>query len=167
MALAARVRDRILDLPFPATNTYQIISLGANGRSPCDLLTRSEAEAVLGKLEVEPYRAIEETSFAYEKGKACAYFTKGHRAFIITPEWTDGATTFKLARGIGGLIGSQVPIENADIEGPWDKGALDGMTGSLNFLKGDSSLRADFLTSATDRTGALKLAAQAMQRLAP
>jgi hypothetical protein len=33
------------------------------------------------------------------------------------------------------------------------------------FLKGDGALRARYLTSAADRAGALKLAAQAVERL--
>ena len=163
--LAAHVRDRIPDLPFAAENTYQVLSLGGGDRNPCSLLTRAEAEAVLGPLVVDPYRAVEDTPFAYDKGKACAYFTPGHRAFIITPEWSDGASTFNIGGGIGALVGAVAPLEKAAIEGPWDKGRVDGMTGALMFLKGDRYLRVDYLTAAADRGGALKLAAQAMQRL--
>jgi hypothetical protein len=164
MELAARVRDRIPDLPFPAENTYQVISLGGD-RNPCELLTRAEAEAVLGKLVVDPYRAIEDTPKAYEKGKACAFYTPGHRALVITAEWQDGATTFNLSRGLGGLISAVAPLERASLEGPWDKGQVDGTSGALIFLKGDRYLRVDYVTSATDRDGALKLAAIAMERL--
>lgn len=164
LALAARVRDRVPDLPFAAENTYQIISLDGD-RNPCDLLTRAEAEAVLGPLVVDPYRAIEDTPRAYEKGKACAYFTSGHRTFVITPEWRDGAMTYGIGSGLGALVGAAAPLEKARFDGPWDKGRLDGMTGALMFLKGDRYLRVDYLMSATDREGALKLAAQAMQRL--
>jgi hypothetical protein len=134
-------------------------------RNPCELLTRAEAEAVLGKLVIDPYRAIENSSRPYEKGRACAYYTPGHRAFVITPEWSDGASTFKISSGMGGLIGSVIPLEKAAIEGPWDKGRVDGATGALMFLKGDRLLTVDYLMSAADRAGALKLAAQAMQRL--
>ena len=164
MELAARVRDRIPDLPFPAQNTYQVVTLGGD-RNPCDLLTRAEAEAVLGTLTVDPYRAIEYTSEAYEKGKGCAYYTKGHRAFVITAEWQDGAMTFNLSRGVGGLIGAVAPIEKGSFEGPWDKGQVDGTSGALIFLKGERFLRIDYVTSATDRDGALKLATVAMERL--
>lgn len=165
MALAALVRDHIPDLPFAAENTYQVITLGPD-RNPCDLLTRAEAEAVLGGLVVDPYRAIEDTSHAYEKGKACAYFTPGHRAFVMTVEWRDGAMTYNLGSGLGALIGAVAPLEKAALEGPWDKGRVDGTSGALMFLKGDRYLRVDYLTSATDRAGALKLAAQAAERLA-
>jgi hypothetical protein len=164
MAVAAKFRDAIPDLPFPTDNPYQVVRLGGD-RNPCDLLTRAEAEAVLGPLVVAPYRAIEDSSLVYEKGHACAFYTAGHRAFVITPEFTDGASTYKLSKGLGGLIGAVVPLEKAAIEGPWDEGRVDGTTGALMFLKGDRYLRVDYLTSSTDRAGALKLAATAMQRL--
>jgi hypothetical protein len=165
MALAARVRDAVPDLPFAAENTYQVITLGPD-RNPCDLLTRAEAEAVLGNLVVDPYRAIEDTPRAYEKGKACAYYTAGHRAFVMTAEFSDGATTYNMGAGLGSLVGAVVPLEKAALQGPWDKGRVDGTTGALIFLKGDRYLRVDYLTSSTDRAGALKLAAQAVERLA-
>lgn len=164
IALAARVRDRIPDLPFAADSTYQVITLGGD-HNPCELVTRAEAEAVLGRLVVEPYRAIENTARAYEKGKACAFYTAGHRAFVLTAEWQDGAMTFNLSRGVGGLVSAVVPFERASFDGPWDKGQVDGTSGALIFVKGDRYLRADYLNSATDRDGALKLAAIAVNRL--
>jgi hypothetical protein len=164
MALAAKVRDAIPDLPFAAENTYQVISLG--GGNPCDLLPRAEAEAVLGTLVVDPYRAIEYTPKAYEKGKACAYYTPGHRAFVVTAEWQDGAMTYNLSRGLGALIGGVVPLEKGAFQGPWDQGRVDGTSGALIFLKGEGFLRVDYLNSAADRDGALALAAKAMARLA-
>jgi hypothetical protein len=39
------------------------------------------------------------------------------------------------------------------------------MTGKLQFLKGDRLLEVHYMTSSTDRKGAVKLAAQAMQRI--
>src|SRR4030095_2389118 len=81
MAVAARLRDRIPDLPFPPESANQIPTFSRDP-NPCDLLTVREAEAVLGTLVVDPYRAIEHTSHPYERGKACAYFTPGHRALV-------------------------------------------------------------------------------------
>lgn len=54
--LAAAVH-RIPDLPFKADNPDQVIQLGGGDRNPCELLPRAEAEAVLGPLVVDPYRA--------------------------------------------------------------------------------------------------------------
>lgn len=164
MTLAARVRDRIPNLPFPADNTYQVPTFAAD-RNPCDLLTKAEAEAVLGPLVVDPYRSIEDTPHVYERGKACSYYVAGHRAFVVTPEWSDGKMLFGMSSGIGGLVGMVAPLDRAALEGPWDKGQVDGPTGALLLLKGDRLLRIDYLVSSTDRAGALKLAAQAMSRL--
>jgi hypothetical protein len=52
------------------------------------------------------------------------------------------------------------------LEGPWDRGQVNGSTGALLFLKGDRLLQVDYRISSADRAGALKLAAQAVQRLA-
>ncbi|HEX6667979.1 MAG TPA: hypothetical protein VF061_00390, partial [Gemmatimonadales bacterium] len=64
-ALAGRIRDRIPDLPFPLPPDPMLEELQRmeggepepppSGPDPCGLLTQSEAEAVLGKLVVEPY----------------------------------------------------------------------------------------------------------------
>ena len=163
--LAARVRDRIPDLPFAATNPYQVMQSGDS--DPCGLLTRAEAEAVLGPLAIDPYRASSEwPPFAHSQGHACAYYSAGHRVLALSPTWSGGAQTFDLEKGIGGLIGIVAPQENVVIKGPWDK-ASPGMTGSLLFLKGDRLLEVHYLTSRATLGDAVKLAATAMRRLSP
>lgn len=162
-ALAARVRDRVPDLPFPATNPYQIMD--REEKHPCSLLTRDEAEAVLGPLVVEPYRSSSEwPPLVHGKGHACAYFTAGHHVFVLSPTWTSGEESFNLEKGFGGLIGVVAPQENVLFKGPWDSAQV-GLTGELQFLKGDRLLAVHYLTSSTDRGGAVKLAAQAIQRM--
>jgi hypothetical protein len=165
--LAARVRDRIPDLPFPATNPYQVIQLGEHG-DPCSLLTRAEAEAVLGKLVVDPYRSSSYyPPLAHPEGHSCAYFTAGHHVFVVSPTWQDGKQDFAMEKGIGGLVGMVMPQDQVTvIKGPWDKAQISNMTGTLQFLKGDRLLEVNYVTSSTDRKGAVKLAAQAMPRLA-
>jgi hypothetical protein len=167
--LAAAVRDRVPDLPFRATNPYQIIQLGGGDKNPCSLLTRAEAEAVLGPLVVEPYRSSSEhPSLALDDGHACAYFTKGHRVFALSPTWTGGEDTFKMEKGVGGLIGQVMPQEELVVfKGAWDDALISRGTGALLLLKGDRLLEAHYLTSAATRGGAVKLAATAMRRLAP
>lgn len=164
--LAAAVRDRIPDLPFATDNPYQIIQLGSSDKSPCDLLPRAEAEAVLGPLVVEPYRSSSQhPPLALAKGHGCAYYTKGHRVFVLVPTWSDGEQTFKLEAGVGGFIGQLLPQESVIFKGPWDKAQPSRTSGALLFLKGDQLLEAHYLTSSTDRGGAVKLAASAMRRL--
>src|SRR5207253_2312364 len=84
--VAARVRDRIQDLPFPMNADYS----APESRDPCTLLTHGEAEAVLGKLIVPPYRTANGGPLAYANGKSCAYYTAGHHVLILTPHWSNG-----------------------------------------------------------------------------
>jgi len=165
--LAARVRDRVPDQPFAVTNPYQVIQLGTQG-DPCSLLTRAEAEAVLGPLSTDPYRSSSYyPPLAHGKGHACAYFTPGHHVFVISPEWNDGQQSFKMEKGIGGLVGMVLPKEEmVVIKGPWDA-AQSSMSGALQFLKGDRLLEVHYRTSRATRNEAVKLAAIAMTRLAP
>jgi len=162
-ALAVRVRDRIPDLPFPATGRDW--SLDRAEKHPCSLLTRDEAETVLGPLVVEPYRSSSEhLPLALRDGHACAYFTPGHHVFVLSPTWIDGQQSFKVAKGAGELLSVVAPRENVVFKGPWDSAQV-GMEGELLFLKGDRLLEVHYLTSSTDRRGAVKLAAQAIQRM--
>jgi len=165
-ALAEKVRERIPDLPFPVTNPYQIIQL-ADG-DPCSLLTRAEVEAVVGPLAMEPYRSSSEwPALAHGKGHACAYYSAGHRVFAVAPQWSGGAQSYKISKGIGGLIGIVAPQENVVLKGPWEQGGIDGTTGALTFLKGDRLLEVYYGTSRATLGDAVKLAATAMPRLAP
>jgi hypothetical protein len=163
--LAARVRDRIPDLPFAVTNPHQVIQRGDG--DPCSLLTRAEAEAVLGPLAVTPYRASSQwPPLAHGRGFACAYFTPGHHVFVLAPEWEGGAQSFEIEQGIGGLVAAVAGQESLVIKGPWDQANV-GMSGQLMFLKGDRLLQVHYLTSRATRGDAVRLAATAMQRLAP
>lgn len=166
-AIASAVRDRIPDLPFRSDNPYQVMQLGAGAKNPCELLPRAEAEAVLGPLVVEPYRASSQhPPLALAQGHGCAYFTKGHRVFVLVPTWTDGEQSFKVEAGLGGLMKQVLPQELVVFKGPWDQAQTSAGTGALLFLKGDRMLEVHYLTSAADRGGAVKLAAAAMRRLA-
>ncbi len=165
-ALADKVRTVVPDLPFPITNPYQVIKLGAEPQSPCSLLTRAEAEAVLGPLAVEPYRASSEwPPLVHDKGYGCSYYTAGHRVFTVVPSWRDGQEDFKIEKGLGGLMAAVMPQELIVIKGPWDQSHISGTSGALLFLKGDQLLEVHYRTSSTDMRGAVRLAAQAMKRM--
>ncbi len=166
-ALAEKFRDRIPDLPFAVDNPYQIIQLGTVG-DPCSLLTKSEVEAVLGSLSIEPYRSSSEwPALAHGKGFACAYFTPGHHVFAVSPTWSGGGESFKIEKGVGGLVSMVVPKEEMTVmKGPWDAAQM-SMNGSLQVLKGDKLLEVHYRTSHASRADAIKLAAMAMQRMAP
>ena len=177
--LAAAARDKMADRPFanpvdPMLDSIRILAGSPaepppQGPDPCALLTRAEAEAVLGPLTVPPYRSAGNSPLFDAYGDSCSYFTgKGHRALTIMPVWSQGQMTFRMAAGMGGMAASATGVDEhlaADtLEGPWDD-VMQDMHGTLRFLKGDRLLEVTWVSSSTDRAGALRLAATAVGRL--
>ena len=164
--LATRVRDRIPDLPFVDPNASSRVPAG---RDPCSVLSREEAEAVLGKLLVAPYRVWEGGTLAHPGGGSCAYYTGKHRALVLTPHFVGGADELRIARAGGGLGAVGIvdrEAEGADtLEGPWDEVGI-GIDGQLAMLKGERMLEIAYLTSSTDVAGAIRLAGPALLQLA-
>ncbi|HEX7718948.1 MAG TPA: hypothetical protein VF389_04010, partial [Woeseiaceae bacterium] len=70
--LASRVRESLSDdKPFgvPRSGPFGFADYSFSGpRNPCDLLTRAEAESVLGPLVADPYRSAEESALAAASG---------------------------------------------------------------------------------------------------
>ena len=177
--LAAAARDKMADRPFANPVDPMLDSVlkmagspptpPPQGPDPCALLTRAEAEAVLGPLAVPPYRSADASPLWDAHGAGCSYFTgNGHRALTIMPLWSQGKMTFGMAAGMGGVAASATGLDEgvaADtLEGPWDDVTQD-MFGTLRFLKGDRMLEVTWVSSNTDRAGALRLAAIALGRL--
>lgn len=177
--LATAARDRMADRPFANPVDPMLDSLRRmgglpdegppQGPDPCGLLTRAEAEAVLGPLVVPPYRSAGNSPLWDAHGDGCSYFTgNGHRALTIMPVWSQGAMTFRMAAGMGGMAASATGVDAhmaADtLQGPWDD-VMQDMHGLLRFLKGDRMLEVTWVSSDTDRAGALRLAATAVGRL--
>lgn len=165
-ALAGRVRDRIPDLPFVHPSAGAGVPQGPDA---CSVLSRGDAEAVLGALVVAPYRVREGGALADPGGQSCAYYTGKHRALVLTPHFSDGAGEMRFIRARGGL-GAVGVVDRAaqaadTLEGPWDEVAI-GVYGQLAVLTGDRMLEIAYLTSSADMTGAIRLAGQALPRLA-
>jgi hypothetical protein len=171
LELANRIRASVPDLPYSSDvppGMLRVAGLGAE-HDPCSLLAAGEAEAVLGKLVVPPYRAQEGSYLAHEQGPACAYYTAGHRALVVTPTWEYGGMEVEAIRGVGGLIGQIAPtlLESpADtLDEVWEEVGADATTGELYFLEGERLLKVGYLASSTDANGAVELARLAMRRL--
>jgi Protein of unknown function (DUF3558) len=177
--LAAAARTKMADRPFANPVDPFLDSLRnaqgsraeppPQGPDPCALLTRAEAEAVLGPLTVPPYRSAGDSPLWDANGESCSYFTgKGHRALTIRPTWSQGQMTFRMAAGVGAVAATATGVDGgtaADtLEGPWDD-VMQDMHGMLRFLKGDRMLELTWVSSNTDRAGALRLAATALGRL--
>jgi hypothetical protein len=163
--LATRVRDRVPDLPFADPSASSVVPPGT---SPCTVLSTGEAEEVLGKLMVPPYRVREGGALADPAGDSCAYFTGKHRALVITPHVVGGLDEMRYVRSGGGLAAIGMVDREAvgadTLEGPWDEAAI-GVNGELGVLRGDRLLKIAYLTSSTDLPGAMRLAAPALRRL--
>jgi hypothetical protein len=163
--LATRVRDRIPDLPFVDPRPSSQVQAG---RDPCSVLSRKDAEAVLGALVVAPYRVWKGGALAHPDGQSCACYTANHRALVLTPHFAGGADEMRFARAGGGLRAVGMvdrEAEGADtLEGPWDEAAID-IEGQLAMLTGDRMLEMAYLTSSTDLAGAIRLAAPALRGL--
>lgn len=177
--LAAAARDKMADRPFANPIDPFLDSLREaegspvepppQGPDPCALLTRAEAEAVLGPLAVPPYRSAGNSPLWDAHGESCSYFTgNGHRALTIMPVWSQGQMTFRMAAGVGAVAANATGVDAgmaADtLEGPWDD-VMQDMQGMLRFLKGDRMLEVTWVTSNADWAGALRLAATAVGRL--
>jgi hypothetical protein len=163
--LATLVRDRVPDLPVAAE--YGDPNAEAWGPDPCSLVSREEAEAVLGKLMIPPYRSKESTPFADGHGQGCSYYRGNHRVLVLSAEWSDGRETFGLGAGLTDQITSTTGVgeQSADtLDGPWDQAKGD-IGGGLSFLVGDRMLEMQYHTSGVDTKGALRLATLAVERL--
>jgi hypothetical protein len=163
--LATRVRDRVPDLPFVHPDASSRVP---PGRDPCRVLSREEAEAVLGKLLVAPFRVADGGVLAHPGGESCAYYTGRHRALVLTPHFVGGRDEMQYVRARGGLAAVGIrdrEAEGADtLEGPWDEVAI-GVDGQLAMLKGERMVEIAYLTSSTDMAGAMRLAGPALRGL--
>lgn len=164
LALAGAMLDRIPDLPFtldPANPTT-----APRNPDPCALLTRTEAESVLGALPVAPYESSKNSALVYGSGASCSYYSGKHRALVVTATLRHGADLFRMMGGVNAMIDAHVGGGQAPdtLEGNWDALSI-GSDGVLHALKGDKMLSFQYKTSSADFEGAVKLARIALARL--
>jgi hypothetical protein len=164
MALAAAIMDKIADLPF--AEDPKDLTAPHSDPDPCSLITRQEAEAVLGPLKMAPFRSRESTALAHANGSSCSYFTGKHRVLVVTPTYSGGAMQYKMMAGAGNLVSSVLggPKAPDTLDGKWDQ-ITTSATNTLVFLKGDQTVDFQFKSSSTGYDGAVKLAHAAAARL--
>ena len=163
-ALALMVRERLPDLPVAQPGIDP--NGGGSPPDPCALLERAEAEAILGKLSVEPYRSTESTPLPDGDGPSCTYYTPGHHTLVITPTRGDAQTMFDMFAGAAAKMRELAGGADAadPLDGPWDQ-AAEGSTGAVYFLKGENMLEISYRMSSTDLAGTAQLAHKAIGRL--
>jgi hypothetical protein len=164
MKMADAIMDKIADVPF--AQDPKDLTVPASDPDPCSLITRQEAEAVLGPLTMAPYRSRESSALAHANGASCSYLTGKHRALVVTPTYSNGAMQYKMMAGVGNMVSSVLGGAKAPdtLEGKWDQIST-SPTSSLVFLKGDKMVDMQFKSSSTDYDGAVKLAHSAAGRL--
>jgi hypothetical protein len=164
LALVTTMLDRIADLPFVLNQ--EDATVPERDPDPCRLITRAEAEAVLGPLIVAPYRSRKATALAYGSGGSCSYYSAHHRALVLTPKESHGAQLFGMLGGAEAKVARQLhtPGSVDAATGDWDQMSM-GVDGALHALKGDKMLSVQFITSPADQTATAKLLALALPRL--
>ncbi len=163
-ALANAVIDHIADLPF--VNDSADLAVPSEDPDPCSLVTRAEAEAVLGPLMMAPFRSRESSALAYGSGASCTYYTGKHRALVITPTYRGGAARYRMMAGVGNMAGSVLGGAKAPdtLDGPWDQISTSA-TGVLVLMKGDKNVDIEFQSSNVDYAHAIKVARVAAAKL--
>ncbi|HET7584388.1 MAG TPA: hypothetical protein VFK13_05740 [Gemmatimonadaceae bacterium] len=164
--LAALVRDRLPDVPVASAKAHGGGFGHDSDPDACRLVTRAEAEAVLGKLTVPPFRSDDENR-ADPSGEGCSYYLGKHRMLSIQPTWENGKMLFRMVAGLSQGITNAVGAtgEAADtLDGPWDQVGA-GPGGSLYFLSGDRMVEITYRTANVDAAAAVQLAKIAVQRL--
>lgn len=164
-ALAAKVLTKIPDLPTAAPPPVSDGDRETPPGDPCSFVTAAEAEKVLGKLVVAPYRSRTTTSMAADNGGSCSYRTPKHRVLVLSPTWEGGQNQLKMAaittQQTSKILGGTAEADT--LEGPWDQVA-GGPGGSVYFLKGDKLIEIQYNASTTDIAGAVSLARIALGR---
>ena len=163
-ALANAVIDRIADLPFVRDSAD--LAIVPEDPDPCSLVTRAEAEAVIGPLTMAPFRSRPNSAIAYGNGGSCTYYTGKHRALVITPTFRGGAARYRMMAGVGNMASSVLGGAKAPdtLDGPWDQISTSA-TGVLVLMKGDKNVDIEFQSSNTDYAHAIKIARVAAAKL--
>jgi len=132
---------------------------------PCALLSRAEAEQVLGALRHDPYR-VDPSGKPAADGAACRYETPVGRHLVMDVTF-DGAQLGMRAINLGVQIASPVfgndSAQLASLHGHWDE--LHLIPGHLMVRKGDAMVDVGYQGSGTGIGGAAKLAEEALGRV--
>ena len=137
---------------------------GSSGGDPCTLLSRGEAEQVIGPLRHDPYRT-DGSGAPDPDGSTCRYETQAGRHLSMEVSF-DGARIGMRAIGLGAQIAS--PVFGSDsaqlgaVRGHWDEVHL--IPGHLMARKGDAMVDMDYMGSRAGLAGAARLADIALDR---
>lgn len=134
-------------------------------RDPCILVSRAEAEKVMGPLMADPYRVGGDKK-PDPDGSACLYRSATGQNVKIEPTYSGGQMAMKMYRMTGSLTNQVLVDESGQadtLDGDWDDVRVD--LGMLHALKGDVMIEVDANSSKIGAFGAGQLADIAIKRL--
>jgi hypothetical protein len=138
---------------------------GSSGGDPCTLVSRTEAEQILGALRHDPYR-VDGSGDPASGGSACRYEAQTGRHLVVDVNF-EGAAIGMRAIGLGVQIASPVfgvdSAQLASLHGQWDEAHL--LPGHLMARKGDAMVDVGYEGSRAGLAGAARVADIALGRL--
>jgi len=138
---------------------------GSSGGDPCTLVSRTEAEQVLGALRHDPYR-VDGSGDPEPGGSACRYEARSGRHLSVDVSF-EGAQIGMRAMGLGARIASPVlgsdSARLATLGGHWDEAIT--LPGHLMARKGDAMVDVGYEGTGAGLAGAARVADIALGRL--
>ena len=125
---------------------------------PCTLVSRAEAEQILGPMRHDPYRVGGTTREPAANGGYCFYEARNGRRVIMDVDWKDGKMGMQVLGMMGRLVEQAIPTDSGQadtLEGRWDE--LRMLPGNnLYARKGDQLVSIDYNGSGIGLIGAAK-----------
>jgi len=133
-------------------------SSGSPGEDPCTLVSRAEAERILGPMRHDPYRVAGTSREPAPSGSHCYYESRNGRRVVMDVDWKDGIMGMKVLGMMGRLVEQAIPTDSGQadtLEGRWDE--LRMLPGdNLYARKGDQLVSIDYVGSGIGLIGAAK-----------
>ena len=125
---------------------------------PCTLVSRAEAERILGPMRHDPYRVSGPNRDPAPSGSYCYYEARNGRRVVMNVDWKDGVMEMKVLGMMGRLVEQAIPTDSGQadtLEGRWDE--LRMLPGdNLYARKGDQLVSIDYIGSGIGLIGAAK-----------
>ena len=141
-------------------------SASRGGNDPCTLVSRTDAEQLLGPLRHDPYRVAGTNRDPAPAGSYCFYETRNGRRVIMDVDWKDGKMGMQIIGSMGRLVEQVITTDSGQadtLEGRWDE--LRMLPGdNLYARKGDQLVSIDYNGSGIGLIGAAKWAHIALGR---
>ena len=135
-----------------------VSSTSDGGEDPCTLVSRAEAEQILGPMRHDPYRVAGPNRDPAPGGSYCYYESRNGRRVVMDVDWKDGIMGMKVVAMGGRLVEQAISTDTGQadtLEGRWDE--LRMLPGdNLYARKGDQLVSIDYIGSGIGLIGAAK-----------